>query len=94
MRKTSLLDTFKDDKTRMWSFSRISGAFVLAWVVVVCTCLIWMDKTVSTNIYKLAVLFVGYSASAYGINKGFSHFSRLNDYDYDEDITRVEPHGE
>lgn len=76
MKKTSWLDPFKDDRTNQWSFSRISGAVLLVWVVVVASVLIYKSGTVTTQVYQLMALFVGYTTAAYGLNKGISHFGR------------------
>lgn len=76
MKKTSWLDPFKDDRTNQWSFSRVSGAVLLVWVVVVASVLIYKSGTVTTQVYQLMALFVGYTTAAYGLNKGISHFSR------------------
>ena len=76
MKRTSWLDPFRDDQTKQWSFSRVSGAVVLLWVCVVASVLIYKNGTISTNVYQLMALFVGYTTAAYGLNKGISHFSR------------------
>ena len=76
MKRTSWLDPFKDDQTKQWSFSRVSGAAVLLWVCVVASLLIYKTGTIPVSVYQLMALFVGYTTAAYGFNKGISHFSR------------------
>lgn len=86
--KTYWYDAFKDDQTKQWSFSRVSGAVVLLWVCIVASILIYKQGTISTQVYQLMALFVGYTTAAYGLNKGISHFGRnrfIEDIDEDED---------
>lgn len=67
----------KDDKTQMWSFSRISGAVSLVWVFVVATVFVYLRGDVPTNITHVMELFMTFAGAAYGVNKGVSHFSKL-----------------
>ena len=85
MKKTySLFDVFKDDQTKQWSFSRISGAILLVWVLYFATTVVASKGTVSDELYKVFALFIGYTTAAYGLNKGISHFSRSKNYDIED----------
>lgn len=85
MKKTySIFDAFKDDQTRQWSFSRISGAVLLFWVLYFATVLVYRNGTVTDELYKVFALFVGYTTAAYGLNKGISHFNRSKNYDIED----------
>lgn len=78
MKKTysKFSDAFKDDKTLMWSFSRLTGAVLLVWVFVVSSWLIYNNGDISANVVSLINTFVLFAGGAYGVNKGVSHFSR------------------
>lgn len=74
----SLKDQLKDDKTKQWSFARISAAVVMVWVMGMATWLILSKGDVATNTTGLLKVLIAYVAGAYGINKGISHFSPFN----------------
>ena len=79
MKKISCIsDALKDDKTHMWSFSRLAGAILLIWVFIVSSTLVYFKGDITTNIVHVIELFMLFAGAAYGVNKGVSHFSKLD----------------
>lgn len=75
---TKLSDALKDDKTNLWSFSRIAGAVLLVWVISVASYLLFTHGDISANVVSLMEAFIVFAGGSYGANKGISHFSRLS----------------
>ena len=74
---TKLSDVLKDDKTHMWSFSRIAGGVLLLWVFIVATCFVWFKGDITSNVVHVIEVFMTFAGGIYGANKGISHFSKL-----------------